>query len=548
MISLEQNETLQRLAMATGGHNSGDDPVLLGENQFAMGKNVTTRGGRINSRPRFVKRMDLPSGKYQGAKYFKVQDKLCYMSEARLYVLNPLKATSTEVTGFSWESSSDRVWFEEVGEELVLQNGFQYPLAFDGQQVRSLKDITPVGTCMRFANNRLHLASSGKRKDLRIGDIYQPSDRDSALKFTEATYLFGGGSISMPDPITSMMEIRVMDNASGQGSMIIGTKRNTLAIRTEITQRDLWPTVQGFQTTILPNIGVSGPLAMCQVNNDIYLRSPSGFRSLRLAVGELNTPGYGGLHQEAPEYFKEWGTENSSTVYFDNRVLTTVNPKRVQGRLVYDGLIAVNFEGINRLAQKSPPAFDGYWDGLVFRELISAGRNLYAVVVGASGDELWELLPSGSEFSDEPDLWQYVDTRSFIGNDVGSLKALARVDCWLSRITSDVYLEVSYRKDGDNGFTPWYSSSITQVEGSGDYNPTPIKNDIRRVTLTEPPSPANAFGFQFRIAWKGRCQIDTINTVLRHLEESDLAENESFTLGEDDTQYDTRHHHQPSLD
>jgi len=78
-----------QLVVATGGHNSGDDPLLIGENQYANGKNVTVRGGRVNSRPRFVKRMDLPAGNYQGAKYFKTQDKLMLMADGPLYDVRP---------------------------------------------------------------------------------------------------------------------------------------------------------------------------------------------------------------------------------------------------------------------------------------------------------------------------------------------------------------------------------------------------------------------------------------------------------------------------
>jgi len=536
-----------QLVIATGGHNSGDDPLLIGENQYANGKNVTVRGGRVNSRPRFVKRMDLPAGNYQGAKYFKTQDKLMLMSDGRLHEVRPQYGDTVEFTGFDWDSQARRVWFEDIADDLVMQNGYQYPLAFDGQQVRSLQGVTPIGTCMRFANNRLHLASSGGRKDLRIGDIYQPGVKDSALKFTESTYLFGGGSLTMPDPITSLMEMPVMDTASGQGSMIVGTKRNTISVRTEITQRDLWPSVTGFQNTVLPGIGFSGPLAVCHVNNDLYFRSPSGFRSLRLAVGELDSPGYGGLHQEIPERFYQWGTWDASTVYFNDRVLTTVNPKILNGRYVYDGLVVINFESINRLGQKSPPAFDGYWDGLVFRELISAGEKLSAIVVGTTGDELWELMKDGSEFGGESNLWQYIDTKVFHGGDSASLKNLLRGDVFLSNIRSNIELEVSYKKDSDNGFIPWHTGVITYTDAGGVYDPNPIKSVISRHTLPTPPNGSTSYGFQVRVAWKGQCQVDQVRIETEHISESMYMDNESSTLGEDETSYNTRQIHEPTI-
>ena len=420
----------------------------------------------------------------------------------------------------------EQVWFEEVGELLVIQDGQKQPITFDGSNWDHAPDV-PVGTVMRFANGRLHLVSAGQRRTVQVGDILQNGDPQTALKFTETGYLLGGGSFAFPEEVTALHEIPIVDTASGQGSMVIGTTRNTYSLRTEITDRDLWSSVEGFMRPILPGIGIAGPNSIGVVNNDLYFRSTNGLRSLRMAVGEQQSPGYGGLHQEIPEKFYNWGLSHNSTVHAGDRLITLVNPKIQDSRFVYEGGVVINFESLNRLGQKSPISFDGYWtleDDHYFRQIVEANNRVYAVVQTPTGDELWELQADGFEIEEESTLEQLFATRAMQANDPMGLKTLGRMDIWLSDIQDDISMDFEYRVDGETEWRTWHTLVVTRTEGTG-YNPDPPKDFISRYTLPTPPDNKVAgYHFQFRVKWTGRCKVDFLQAYLKPLAESQFAE------------------------
>lgn len=543
----DQRLLVDRFAIATGGHNSGDDPEVVSEVNFSNGKNVTVRGGRVKSRPRFRKVMDLPSGNFQGAYFYRPGQQLVARIDGKFYILNTEAATTTQVAGISSNKNRPQVWFETVGNLLVMQDGQQFPSVFDGKSAWMVDaNTTPVGTAMRFANGRLHVASSGSRRILTVGNIMQGTDATTALQFTESSNLHGGGDFSFSSPIRALVDMPVMDTASGQGSMLVGTETGTFTLRTDITERDTWATTPRFQSILFPGVGIAGPLGFAQVNSDVYFQSADGLRSVRLAAGELQTPGSGGLQQEIPERFQGWRQYAASSVHFNDRFLTLVDPRSINDKTVFDGLVALNFESLNKLGQKSPPVFDGYWDGLTFRELVEAEDRCFAVVSGASGDELWELHRDGDERSSENPT-QYIDTRAMNAGDPGGLKALHRLDLWMSEVSTDLNIKVSFRADDAEGFTPWETVAVDRQPNSG-YNPGVTRQHVSRLTLATPPEDFNiGYNFQIRVAWTGRARLDLLQAYMRPMTESRYVDNSSTTLGVDTNTYDQTHVHNGSI-
>lgn len=528
-----------RFAIAAGGHNSGDDPEWIGATQYAGSRNVTMRGGRVQSRPRFRKRAELPTDPgngvyFQGMHFFKGTGQMVMRAGGKLFVLEPNALGFVEVGGFQSNPYKEQVWFEEVGGLLVMQDGQQTPSRFDGAGVAFAEGV-PVGTAMRFANGRLHLARAGNRRNLEVGDILQEGDPETALRFTESGYLLGGGSFAFPDPITALHEIPIMDTGSGQGSMVVGTTRNVYSLRTEIVNRDLWSGVDGFVRPLLPGIGVAGPRSVAAVNNDLYFRSTRGLRSLRMAVGEQQSPGYGGLQQEIPEKFYDWGLGQNSTIHAGDRLLTLVHPRIEGHRWVYEGAVVINFESINRLGEKSPLAFDGYWDlpeGHGFRQLLEVDGKAFAVVLTPSGDELWELQGEGNEFFGESPEQEFV-TRAMNGGDFGGLKVFRRLDLWMGGIRSDVELDIYVRADRKRDWVHWlgygedgnpleHTLEVTRTVGGG-YNPKLPEDAVSRLTLPSPPERLAGYSFQVKVAWRGRCRIDLLQAYFQPIAESEFA-------------------------
>jgi len=301
--------------------------------------------------------------------------------------------------------------------------------------------------------------------------------------------------------------------------MVIGTSRNTYSLRTEITDRDLWSTVDGFLRPILPGIGVAGPESFATVNNDLYFRSTNGLRSLRMAVGEQQSPGYGGLHQEIPERFYAWGLQHNSSVHAGDRFITLVNPRVQNHQWLYEGAVSINFESINRLGQKSGMSFDGFWDlpdDHYFYQIFDVDGIAYSVVSTPTGDELWELQKDEGTFDGETGLEQILVTREMNAGDPMGLKTLGRLDAWLSQIQENLSLVFEYRLGGEQDWRTWHTLAVT-YSGNQDY--------LSRYTLPTPPGDKiSGYSFQFRVTWTGRCKIDYLQAYLKPLAESVFAE------------------------
>jgi hypothetical protein len=415
----------------------------------------------------------------------------------------------------------EQVWFEEVAGVLVSQDGEKQPIQYDGSNWDNLTTV-PVGTAMRFANGRLHLVSSGQRKTLQVGDILQNGDPTTALKFTETGYLLGGGSFAFPNEITALHEVPTQDKASGHGTMVIGTTRDCHTLRTDVTDRDAWTSVQDFQAPLLPAIGVAGPNSIVPVNNDLYFRSSNGLRSLRMAVGEQQSPGYGGLHQEIPEKFQKWGLKHNSSTHSGDRFITTVLPKLINHQWVYEGAVSINFESLNRLGGKSPVSFDGYWSlptDHYFHQIFDVDGTCYAVVYTGSGDELWELQKDGATTVEETGLEQIIVTRAMNGQDPMGLKTLGRMDIWLSKIQDNLSIDFEYRVDNETEWRTWETLVVTLASAS------PTTDFIPRYTLKTPPgNKVSGYSFQFRLKWTGRCEVDYIQAYFKPLAENQFAE------------------------
>ena len=75
---------------ALTGVNAAVAPDLVGTSAAAWGYNIANRGSRPHTRPYFIRRMTLPSGRVQGASYFGVQGGMgVAVIDGRMYRLRP---------------------------------------------------------------------------------------------------------------------------------------------------------------------------------------------------------------------------------------------------------------------------------------------------------------------------------------------------------------------------------------------------------------------------------------------------------------------------
>lgn len=517
------NWTSDTQATVIDGMNRGREPELISEQQAHLLRNLSIRGGRARSRPRFIKRATLPAGKMQGASVFKALSKIIVSVGGNIYEVDPRTGVSTRLNSALDPNSpkQPRSIFCETQNTLIIQDEQSTPFVYDGDKFRrATADEVPVGGAMAYGNGRLAVAVNGN--SVRIGDI-RTEDHQSELKFTETFNLLGGGDFSFGSKVTALGILPVVDSASGQGSLIVGCIDAVYTLKTQITQRDLWSEV-GFSTVLLPTRGVTGPHALVPANQDLYFRSSDGLRSLRTSTADYGTPGLAPLSVEVRnrfDYDTPFLLSDASVVYFDNRVLCTHSPFVYSNRSLAAGLIALNFDGISGRGDKSPPAFDGEWDGVIVAQMFTGAVNgverCFILGRGADGlNGLWEIQREVETPAAEV-VTQVEETRVMFGTGPGTLKNLRRADLQFSNVTSPLTVRVYFRPDKYPFWVAW--DTFTAAPGAApqdtfrqsraQYRPrfsTRTPSDTMDPQTKRPVSQAT--GFQVRVEFEGNARLD----------------------------------------
>lgn len=560
-----QNWLADTQATVLDGMNRGREPELISEQQAHTLRNLSTRGGRVRSRPRFVQRAALPAGLLQGGTVFNRTSRLVVSVGGKVFEVDPADWSRVEKSGWlepheaslsqpqkdvlidSRRNSSrqPRVWFCETVASLVIQDGQARPFVYDGDKFRrAVGDEVPVGRAMAFGNGRLAVVvSSGS--DVRLGDIRQAAHQ-SELKFTETTALHGGGDFSFPSEVTALAVLPVIDTGSGQGSLVVGCRDSVHSLKTQITQRDIWAEV-GFQTIMLPSRGIVGANAVVAVNQDLYFRSSDGLRSVRTSTADYDAPGLAPLSAEVRHRF-DYDTPfllgDASVAYFDNRLLCTHSPFCYAGRSLAQGLIALNFDALSGRGQKSPPCFDGEWDGLIVAQIFTGkvhgaercfilGRDL----AGQNG--LWETLPEVAEpAGDEP--LQVIETRTLFGDGPGTIKNLRRCDLQFSGIRGGLVCRVYFRPEKYPFWVKWdeFSLAAPAAPPWGRQRPQ-YRSLLSTRALPEGTDPFSgrlrsaSTGFQVRVEFEGFARLDYLQVFQERAETLAYADSPDLAVAVD---------------
>lgn len=511
-------------ATVLDGMNRGREPELIAENQAHLLRNVSVRGGRVRSRPRFVKRVDLPNGLLQGAAVFNHLSRILVSVGGQIHEIDPGDWSTTERGDDVNSPNQPRAWFCETVGTLIIQDGQSSPWLYDGVDFRRAEDgEVPVGRAMAYGNGRLAVVV-GNGRNVRIGDIRKDAHQ-SELKFTETYGLTGGGDLAFPEEVLALAYLPVIDTGSGQGPLIAGCAGSLHTMKTNFTQRDLWPEV-GFQTVLLPDRGIAGPNAVCVVNQDLYFRSSDGLRSVRTSTTDYDAPGLAPLSVEVRHRLDvdtPFLLKDASVVSFDNRLLCTHSPFVYGPRSLNLGLIALNFDTLSGRGQKSPPAYDGEWDGLVIAQVFTGNIRgatrcfiLGRDIAGANG--LWELLPEVAEPGGEEPT-QVFESRMFFGDSPSTTKHLRRCDLQFSDIRGGLAVRVFFRPEKYPYWVEWDEFSVDpQSESSwGRHQPrrTPILRTRTPPDLWDEQTGrllTCATGFQVRVEFDGFARLDFLTT------------------------------------
>ncbi len=553
------------------GVSSALAPELLPANQFAWGMNIDTRGGKPGTRPNMALKMSLPPGLIQGADYFSVQGGMIVVSIAgqlyRVRINGPTLSWQDIPLSFVNSPIVKQVWMTQTVEELVIQDGQSDAILYDGSTARrSVYPQVPRGRQMAYGNGRLWVAVNAN--EIVAGDI-RTGSAGSELLFTEATYLQGGGKLFFPNAITGLAFIPVTGQAD-YGALLVYGAGQTNAIRADITTRDDWGKVPGFETAILRSVGASSQWSLVAVNQDLYWRdSNGGIRSIRNALADEAGPGSAPISREVSrltDYDSQQLLGFCSGIYHSNRLLMTSSPYLLQnGGIGWKDLISLDFAPISRMGGKSQPAYNGKWNGLPIVKVVSGkfrGKDrAFALTTDSKGvNQMWEFETNNRA---DLELNCISDGTSDGTSDVATVekpitcfieyprrdfgepkrrKRLTRCDVWLSSIDGEVDLKVYWRSDNWQKWTLWdEATTCAKTTDASTESPHVWKmllgQERPQFKTFSIPEDNNdvikyqrdvGFEFQIRLVWSGRCRIHRMMLLADVLEDPDYADRTGF--------------------
>ena len=544
------------------GVNTAFRPDQIGSAQMAWASNLQIRNGKPQTRGfGIVQRAILPKGQVQGAGFFSADGGMFLLSiwgqVWRLLVSGNNFAIDQVPLDFVNSPIIKQVWMCETVGSFLIQDGQSNCIIYDGSTTRRADPTVPevpLGTCMAFGNGRLGVAVNGNQ--VKVGDIVKTTFQ-SELRFTENQYLSGGGSFLFSKGVSAMAFLPVNNSDTGYGSLtVLGTTYvNSLGL--QITSRELWDQIPGFELSLLPRIGAAGQDTVVAVNQDLYWRDLNGqIWSLRSAEYGAQSPGNSPQSREVSRITdyetSEW-LPQSGGIYFDNRILFLASPfNNIFGATSFKYLISLDAAPLSTIRGKTPPAYDGMVEGLNFVRLFMGTpdgvERAFAISTDVDGENrLWELVPkypsdvsflsngtSNSSVATPVPIQSFYESRRFDWGSASQFKRLTRLDLWPCELQGPTTITAYYRADNRSQWQLWESITINaqMTNNPGQWVDIQAQERGRVISFTMPDGVDAlaqkalnvGFGFQVRIVWSGYLLMDRIKLWAKPLVEPRFSE------------------------
>lgn len=553
------------------------NPNGLRRDQLAWMTNATVRLGGILQRTGWVPNgvAYTSDGLYQGGFLYEPRDGsdpyfiLLISGNVIRYIpdtaiVNNLSATFGEVH----PATVDQAFFCQGEEFLIIQagDGVTLPLIWDGNTLRRSVGIIsptnvpggstpfneiPAATCMDYYQGRIWYAQG---RTYGAGDIVSsPASgtaaynfRDSVIKVTENPLCFGGDNFTVPSNAGNIRAIKHAANINtqlGQGDLFISTRKSIYSLNVPITRTD-WIAANvnnmPVQRVAQINNGWVNDRSVVAVNGDLFGQSlEPAIRSLRVAIRNFNEWGnvpISTAENRALQFNDRALLRFGSGIEFNNRLLETCLPRKIDQGVVHDGVIPLSFETISTLEKQLAPTWEGMYNGLQILQMFSGDfggldRAFAAIVSTVDGTiQIWELTTSSrTDNQDSRVIWSF-ETPAFNFSKDHELKRLAGGEIWISKLFGTVEFIYEYRTDSDPCYRFWHREVICvarncQEDGISPHEcavyPYPTEGTYREgwkwpMILPKPPVACNSMGsrptdigyqFQLRVTVKGWAQI-----------------------------------------
>ena len=564
-----------------GGMDGGLSPSLIQKNQCAYAENVSFRGGYAKTRPAF-RRIPFESNaattamlaaRFQGAGHYDEGgvDHLIIVSGGKVYKVTPPSSgeiwSVTDVTGSAVLSSTEeRVHIAQADAYLIIQDSQNPPFILDpasptGRASNIAAKEVPIGTGpMAFGNGRLWVA---------IGKSFVASDilggASGILKFTENSYLDGGGAFSVPlgsGRITAMKFLTSANTPQGVSELMVYTSDGAFSVNVPPDRYDWYALTDPVQRVVLANSGGMSQNSTVSVNSDQYIRSRDGVRSLKESLArEYNQPTNSPISREVRSILEtdsqSW-LAYSSAVLFENRyLLTTGATQNVTSGISFRSLVALDFDPMNGARAKQPPVWDGVWK-MTIEESSAEAMRFLQIFTGRFNEaercftsmvrpnESWELWELGGPLKGRHDtdfgeartlITSVVETPSFSFGEIGASKILESGDLWVDAISGNVTFTTHFRPDQYPCWIGWQTWAVAAEEclTVAECNDVcaPELQYRPRMRIARPndkieeatKKPYN-YGWEFaaRIQWKGHARLKLFRFNVRETQEESYSD------------------------
>lgn len=443
------------------------------------------------------------------------------------------------------------VYMIQAEDFLIAQDGISKPFIFDGGSSRrsmTEKGEVPTGTVMAYGIGRLWVAIPGR--GFVAGDIvYGPTGtpaydkRDAILKFTENTFIAGGGAFVAPGEITAMAFVSSLDTSTGQGPLMVFTETAVLSVNAPV-EREAWALVQNpiVTTSLIANGAMSFYGTVPTVNGDIFYRAIDGLRSFFLSRREVgswgNTPISGEMDNVLPDDAEDL-LKYQSAIVFNNRLLFTLASRPDRYGAYWKGIGALDFDTISTMKGKTPPVYDGTWTGvdpvwLVVGKYGRVERAFIAAINADNENELWEIS-TGDQFDDTDGRIKWtVISRGFPFQNPLEMLRLENLEMFIKNVIGDCDITVSYRSDDYPCWFPWTADSVcanyrrceawenceTPIAFRGGYKTRISFGQPQDVSETADGKPARlGYIHQLKIEIEGYCEVQKYRLTSTQVDE-----------------------------
>jgi hypothetical protein len=453
------------------------------------------------------------------------------------------------------DPQASHVYFQQAENWLIVQDGQNQPYLYNGSTLRrATGDEVPVGGPMAYGKGRLWVANGSEYYggDLVYGD--PAYGRDSVIRFTENTFLNEGGAFAVSNgPITGLAFAANLDTSLGDGDLLVFTPTATYAFNAPV-DRDVWKDLDyPIQRFALLNFGSFNHESIVAVNGDLIFRAQDGIRSLIYARRDFTEFGNTPISRQvvrALAYDTEFYLTAASAVNFDNRMLMTIQPRKINNRgIVHGGLVVMDFDLVSGMGRKLPPAWEGVWTGVDVFQMVTVRvkRTERCFMFGLNQDYigLYEVTKNGQfdfdGFDDAPIDWT-IETRSLTFAEPTNKKRLVSADQWYDQVMGDIESKVYFKANEGECWQPWAEfkdcAKYRNCEPGEISCPPAVINcqEVKyyqpptrsRIALPQPPDKCDVqtggftrdgYEFQLRYVNTGRFRLKRVAMVAQRLQE-----------------------------